>query len=102
MSGKRTPFYDLHVSLKAKMTDFAGFEMPVHYSEGINAEHEIVRTGVGVFDVSHRGEFEITGQCRSADCDKADCGQAACQDLVAIHHDLSPGCSCIATLCRGF
>ena len=61
MSAKRTPFYDLHISLKAKMTDFVGFEMPVQYEHGITAEHQAVRNGVGVFDVSHMGEFEITG-----------------------------------------
>ena len=61
MSGKRTPFYDLHVSLKAKMVDFAGFEMPVQYPTGITKEHEIVRSGVGVFDVSHMGRLELGG-----------------------------------------
>ncbi|MCO5258975.1 MAG: glycine cleavage system aminomethyltransferase GcvT [Crocinitomicaceae bacterium] len=51
---------DKHVALGAKMVDFAGFNMPVQY-EGVNAEHETVRSGVGVFDVSHMGEFLITG-----------------------------------------
>ena len=51
---------DLHVSLGAKMVPFAGYNMPVQY-EGINAEHETVREGVGVFDVSHMGEFLVTG-----------------------------------------
>jgi aminomethyltransferase len=73
MSGKRTPFYDLHVSLKAKMVDFAGFEMPVQYPTGITKEHEIVRTGVGVFDVSHMGEFEITGPDRNAFANRVTC-----------------------------
>jgi aminomethyltransferase len=73
MSGKRTPFYNLHVSLNAKMTDFAGFEMPVQYPTGITKEHEIVRTGVGVFDVSHMGEFEITGPDRNAFANRVTC-----------------------------
>jgi aminomethyltransferase len=73
MSGKRTPFYNLHVSLKAKMVDFAGFEMPVQYPTGITKEHEIVRTGVGVFDVSHMGEFEITGPDRNAFANRVTC-----------------------------
>ena len=77
MSGKRTPFYDLHVSLKAKMTDFAGFEMPVQYPTGITKEHEIVRTGVGVFDVSHMGEFEITGPDRNAFANRVTCNDVA-------------------------
>lgn len=57
---KKTALTDLHVSLGAKMVPFAGFEMPVQYS-GINEEHETVRKGVGVFDVSHMGEFILKG-----------------------------------------
>jgi aminomethyltransferase len=63
---KRTPFYDLHVAAGAKMIPFAGFEMPVQYATGITRETEIVRTGVGVFDVSHMGEFEVSGPDRNA------------------------------------
>ena len=73
MSGKRTPFYDLHISLSAKMTDFVGFEMPIQYPTGITKEHEIVRTGVGVFDISHMGEFEITGPDRNAFANRVTC-----------------------------
>lgn len=75
MSGelKRTPFYDLHVALGAKMVPFAGFEMPVQYPTGITREHEIVRTAVGVFDVSHMGEFEITGPDRNAFANRVTC-----------------------------
>lgn len=51
---------DLHIKLGAKMVPFAGYNMPVQY-EGINAEHETVRNGVGVFDVSHMGEFILKG-----------------------------------------
>lgn len=57
---KNVALNDVHVSLGAKMVPFAGFNMPVQYS-GINAEHEIVRKGVGVFDVSHMGEFILKG-----------------------------------------
>jgi aminomethyltransferase len=59
---KRTPFYDLHVAAGAKMVPFAGYEMPVQYPEGITAEHNVVRRGAGLFDVTHMGEFEITGK----------------------------------------
>jgi glycine cleavage system T protein (aminomethyltransferase) len=59
---KRTPFYALHVAAGAKMVPFAGFEMPVQYPEGITAEHLTVRRGAGLFDVTHMGEFEITGK----------------------------------------
>ena len=51
---------DIHTRLGAKMVPFAGYLMPVSY-EGINAEHETVRKGVGVFDVSHMGEFILKG-----------------------------------------
>jgi aminomethyltransferase len=56
-----TPFHDIHVRLGAKMVPFAGFEMPVHYRDGITAEHLAVRTRCGLFDVSHMGEFEVRG-----------------------------------------
>ena len=59
---KRTPFHDIHVSLGAKMVPFAGYEMPVQYPTGITAEHRAVRESCGLFDVSHMGEFEISGQ----------------------------------------
>ena len=58
---KNTALTHIHESLGAKMMSFAGFNMPVSY-EGINSEHEIVRNGVGVFDVSHMGEFLLTGE----------------------------------------
>jgi aminomethyltransferase len=58
---KNTALTAVHEKLGAKMVPFAGYNMPVQY-EGINAEHEIVRTKVGVFDVSHMGEFIIRGE----------------------------------------
>lgn len=58
---KHIPLKHVHEALGAKMVDFAGFYMPVQY-EGVNAEHETVRNGVGVFDVSHMGEFLLTGE----------------------------------------
>jgi aminomethyltransferase len=60
MSVKNTALSHIHEALGAKMVPFAGYNMPVQY-EGVNAEHETVRTGVGVFDVSHMGEFLLTG-----------------------------------------
>jgi len=63
---KRTPLYAAHKALGAKMVPFAGYEMPVQYPAGIVAEHQAVRTGAGLFDVSHMGEFEITGPDRNA------------------------------------
>ena len=58
---KRTPLHDLHVALGGKMVPFAGYEMPVQYPTGITAEHRAVRERCGLFDVSHMGEFWITG-----------------------------------------
>jgi aminomethyltransferase len=57
---RRTPLYDLHRELGAKLIDFGGWEMPVQYG-GILEEHRAVRERVGLFDVSHMGELEITG-----------------------------------------
>ena len=58
---KRTPLYDLHRELGAKLIDFGGWEMPVQYT-GILEEHRVVRERVGLFDVSHMGEFDVTGR----------------------------------------
>ena len=57
---KETAFKSFHEAMGAKMVPFAGFYMPVQY-EGVNTEHEHVRKGVGVFDVSHMGEFWVKG-----------------------------------------
>ncbi|WPP53510.1 glycine cleavage system aminomethyltransferase GcvT [Catalinimonas niigatensis] len=57
---KRTALYDKHIAMGAKMVPFAGYEMPVRYSSDIE-EHMAVREGVGVFDVSHMGEFFLRG-----------------------------------------
>jgi len=57
---KSTPFTDIHIALGAKMAEFAGYNMPIEYS-GITDEHFAVRSGVGVFDVSHMGEFWVKG-----------------------------------------
>jgi len=58
---KNTALTDIHVKAGAKIVPFAGYNMPVQY-EGINAEHETVRNKVGVFDVSHMGEFILKGE----------------------------------------
>ena len=58
---KRTALFEKHKSLGAKMVPFAGFEMPVQYS-GVTEEHFAVREKVGMFDVSHMGQFLIEGE----------------------------------------
>jgi len=74
---KRTPLYALHSSLGAKLVPFGGYEMPLHYPGGIVAEHKAVREGVGVFDVSHMGEFEVTGPDRNAFVQRVTCNDVA-------------------------
>ena len=60
MSDLKTKLYDTHISLGGHMVSFGGYLLPTHFS-GINHEHEIVRSKVGLFDVSHMGEFIISG-----------------------------------------
>lgn len=87
--GKGTPLYGEHLALGARMVDFAGWQMPVQYS-GIIEEHTAVRTGVGIFDVSHMGEFRIFGmQAKQAlqrivtnDLDKIDALGSALYTLI--------------------
>ncbi len=56
----RSPLHDLNAELGARFVDFSGWDMPVQY-EGVIAEHRAVRSGAGVFDVSHLGRFSVTG-----------------------------------------
>jgi aminomethyltransferase len=58
---RRTPLYECHVAAGAKLVDFAGWEMPVQYPDGVRAEHMAVRERCGIFDVSHMGEIETVG-----------------------------------------
>src|SRR5438067_8435460 len=80
---RRTPLYERHVALGARMVPFAGWEMPVQY-EGVIPEHRAVRGDCGVFDVSHMGELEAEGpqaqgllqSLLSNDLDKLEPGRA--------------------------
>lgn len=58
---KRTPLFETHEELGARMVEFAGYAMPLHYPTGINQEHLIVRQAAGLFDVSHMGEIRVIG-----------------------------------------
>jgi aminomethyltransferase len=58
---RRTPLYDRHVAAGARLVDFAGWEMPVQYADGVRTEHMAVRERCGIFDVSHMGEIETSG-----------------------------------------
>src|SRR3989338_7064585 len=57
---KNTPLHQIHKELNARLVPFAGWEMPVQYT-GVIEEHLAVRKGVGLFDVSHMGEIEVSG-----------------------------------------
>jgi aminomethyltransferase len=58
---KKTPFYDLHVKNGAKIVEFAGYLMPIQF-RGIMEEHRRVRSSIGLFDITHMGEFEVWGK----------------------------------------
>ncbi|MCB0510662.1 MAG: glycine cleavage system aminomethyltransferase GcvT [Bacteroidetes bacterium] len=88
---KRTALYDKHIALGAKMVPFAGFEMPVSYS-GIKEEHLRVRSSVGVFDVSHMGEFLLTGKDAEA------CLQWICSNDIAKMKDMQCQYNCLPNL----
>jgi aminomethyltransferase len=66
---RRTPLFDRHAELGAKMVPFAGYEMPIQY-EGIVAEHRAVRNNAGLFDLSHMGEFFFKGRGAGATLDR--------------------------------
>jgi aminomethyltransferase len=63
---RRTPLYDLHVALGARLVAFAGYEMPVQYKSGIIAEHLHTRAKAGLFDVSHMGQIRLHGEAAAA------------------------------------
>ena len=58
---RRTPLYETHVALGAKMVPFAGYDMPVQYPTGILTEHKWTRESAGLFEVSHMGQCSILG-----------------------------------------
>lgn len=66
---KKTPLHDEHVELGAKMVEFAGYHMPIQYTK-VREEHEAVRNGTGVFDVSHMGEIYVFGKGATAFMDR--------------------------------
>ncbi|HXS25165.1 MAG TPA: glycine cleavage system aminomethyltransferase GcvT [Gemmatimonadales bacterium] len=74
---KQTPLADVHRALGAKMVAYAGFEMPVQYPTGILAEHQLVRAGAGLFDISHMGEFEVTGPDRNGFLNRVTCNDVS-------------------------
>ena len=87
---KRTPLYDRHVAMGARVVEFGGWEMPVQYS-GIVDEHSAVRSAAGLFDISHMGEVEVKGRDALAYLQ-----HIATQDVATIGEGLSN----YALLCR--
>jgi len=86
----KTPFYDFHVAAGAKMVNFAGFHMPVQYKR-ITSEHLAVRNNVGLFDLSHMGEFEVSGKDALAFLQKTTTNNVATLDVDKIQY------SCMTT-----
>src|SRR5436305_10119222 len=89
---KKTPLFQAHSRLKARMVDFGGWNMPVMYSSIIE-EHQAVRNALGIFDVSHMGEIDITGPeaerlvnfVATNNCSKLAIGQAQYSALLYGH-----------------
>ena len=77
----RTPLYDLHVAADGRMVPFGGWDMPVQYPSGIIAEVRAVRTGAGIFDVSHMGRVYISGPSATDFLDWVVTGSAATLEI---------------------
>lgn len=84
---KRTPLYDTHRSLGARLIEFGGWEMPVQYS-GILSEHRAVRARVGLFDLSHMGEIEVSGPGALAVCQELLVSDLARVQLGQAHYSV--------------
>ena len=65
----KTPLYDIHAKLGARMAPFGGWDMPIQY-EGILAEHEQTRKRTSIFDICHMGEFELRGPTAEKDLER--------------------------------
>src|SRR6201991_3273090 len=81
---KRTPLYDLHVSLGAKMVPFAGYAMPVQYTAGVLKEHLHTRQKAGLFDVSHMGQLVLRAQSGAPEDAALALEQVVPQDILAL------------------
>ncbi len=84
---KRTPLYAAHVAAGARMVSFGGWEMPVQYA-GILEEHRTVRRAVGLFDVSHMGEFEVSGPDALATLQRLTTNDVAALDVGRVQYSL--------------
>lgn len=84
---KRTPLYDAHLALGARMIEFAGWSMPVQYTS-LLAEHRAVRSGVGLFDLSHMGEFTLHGPAAEENLQRLLTNDVASLPLGRAHYTL--------------
>ncbi len=86
----RTPLHQKHQELGARLVEFAGYEMPLHYKGGINEEHLAVRSGAGVFDVSHMAEVRVSGPEATAFLAYATLNDPAKLKLGRGHYNMLP------------
>ncbi len=84
---KRTPLRDVHVKAGAKMVPFGGWDMPVQYT-GIIEEHRCVRSAVGLFDISHMGEFEVSGPAALAAVQRVTTNDASALAIGQVQYSL--------------
>ena len=79
---KRTPLYEIHQQLGAKLIEFGGWEMPVQYTSIVD-EHLAVRKSAGLFDISHMGEIRVSGPAAEAYLNQIlKIGRASCRERV--------------------
>jgi aminomethyltransferase len=81
---KRTPLYDLHLSLGAKMVPFAGYDMPVQYPAGVLKEHLNTRKSAGLFDVSHMGQLTLRAKSGAVEDAALALERLVPQDILAV------------------
>src|ERR1700739_2771139 len=79
---KRTPLYNLHVSLGARMVRFAGYDMPVQYARGVLKEHLHPRQKAGLFDVSHMGQLMLRARSGAPEDAALALGQRVSEDRL--------------------
>ncbi len=85
----KTPFYEFHIAAGAKMVGFAGYNMPIQY-KGITAEHLAVRENIGLFDLSHMGEFEVSGKDALAFLEKTTTNSVTSLSVGQIQYSCMP------------
>jgi aminomethyltransferase len=86
----RTVLYDRHVKIGAKLVDFAGFQMPLHYPAGMVQEHMITRTRAGLFDISHMGRFILRGEDAVPFLQHVLTGNAEALDVLEAQYTMVP------------